>query len=350
MVTDLLGIGGLEKVVVTIATQLSERGHTVAVAAAPGGELWDELPDEVIRHAAPPRETLWQRLRYFTWLSRLVRSGDFDVVHAHQRGVALLARCARTGTRVRVVEHVHNAFRPDRTRFASFRGDHLIACGQAIARMLITDFQRSPSRVTVVTNAVADWGAGGPPELPSVRGADFPTILVAARATPQKDPGRFIEVIAHLNRVEHRVDGLWVGDGELLEECRREVARRGIPGLEFTGARTDIAARMRDADLVVLTSRWEGLPLVLLEAASMGRVLVAPRVGSCAEVVEDGVNGVLFDVDSSAATIARLIHEVLDRDTLTRMGAASRATYLRHFGIDSQVQKVEAVYQHVLER
>jgi glycosyltransferase involved in cell wall biosynthesis len=304
----------------------------------------------VIRHLAPSRDTAWQKLRYFAWLTRLVRSGDYDVVHAHQRGVALQARCARTGTRVRVVEHVHNAFRPDRSRFVSFRGDHLIACGQAIARMLVADFQRSPSRVTVVSNAVADWGAEGPAEPPLARGAGVPTILVAARATPQKDPRRFIEVIACLNRASHQVDGVWVGDGELLEECRLEVKRRGIPGLEFSGTRTDIAARMRDADLVLLTSRWEGLPLVLLEAASMGRALVAPRVGSCGEVVEDGVNGVLFDVDSSPATIARLIQEVLDRDTLTRMGAASRARYLRHFGIDSQVQKVEAVYQHALER
>jgi glycosyltransferase involved in cell wall biosynthesis len=348
MLTDSLDVGGLERVVVSLARGLSERGHAVTMVAEEGGALWGDLPGEVARWTAPPRGTAVQKWRYFWWLARRIRRGSFDIVHAHQRGVALQARVARTFTRVRVVEHVHNVFAPTRMRRLSFRGDHLIACGQAIAKMLLTDFGRSAGRITTVPNAVEDVGAEESPELPMRRTDGVPTLLVVARSSAQKDPQRFIDVVSLLNATESQVNGVWVGDGDLLDDCRREVERRGIAGLTFVGARADVVPFLRQADLVMLTSRWEGLPLALLEAASMGRALVAPSVGSCAEVVEHGHNGLLFDVDSEPAVIAELVHQLLDKETLHTMGHASRLKYLSQFGLSGQIRRVEEVYRGVL--
>lgn len=347
MLTDSLDVGGLERVVVMLGTELAARGHQVTVVAEPGGALWDDLPVDVRREPAPMQRTLVERARYVRWLARRIRSGEFDVVHAHQRGVALVARLARVGTAVRVVEHVHNVFAPDRTRWLSFRGDRLIACGEAIGEMLVEDFHRPPARITAIPNAVADLGATEDLTLPSTSGVP-PTLLTIARTSPQKDPERFIDLIAELNAHGTRVHGVWVGDGDLLQHCRDEVARRGVAGLSFVGAHADVLPFLRQADVVLLTSRWEGLPLVLLEAASMGRPLVAPRVGSCAEVVEHGTNGMLFDVDAEPSEIAALVEKILDPGELTRMGAASRDKYLRGFTVDGYVDRVEEVYRRAL--
>jgi glycine cleavage system aminomethyltransferase T len=65
MVTDVLGIGGMERVVVTLSSGLAERGHEVSVAAEPGGALWDDLPAAVRRLPAPARATLADKVRYF---------------------------------------------------------------------------------------------------------------------------------------------------------------------------------------------------------------------------------------------------------------------------------------------
>ena len=209
LLTDSLDVGGLERVVVTLAGELSGRGHEVTVAAEPGGALWDELPDDVTRAVAPSRRTVTDRLRHARWLARLVRRGRFDVVHAHQRGVALLARLARTGTRTRVVEHVHNVFLARGVEKAlSFRGDHLVACGTAIARMLTADFGRPAARTTTVPNAVPDRGAGLDLVLPSSRGVR-PTVLAVGRVSAQKDPHRFVDVVAALNAGDRqRVDAV----------------------------------------------------------------------------------------------------------------------------------------------
>jgi glycosyltransferase involved in cell wall biosynthesis len=350
MLTDRLDVGGLERVVVTLARALHEQGHSVTVAAAPGGALWDELPEGVDRWVAPPRRTAADKIRYFWWLTRRVRSGTIDIVHAHQRGVALQARVGRTLTSVRVVEHVHNVFTPTRTRFVSFRGDRLIACGRAIGAMLVDDFHRAPAVITTIPNAVRDLGLGESLLLPASHAGQVPTIVVIARVTEQKDPARFIDTIAVLNEHGRRVEAIWVGDGDLLEQSVAEVQRRGVDGLSFVGAHADVVPFLRRADLVMLTSRWEGLPLVLLEAASMGRGLVAPDVGSCSEVVDDAVNGLLFDVDSDAETVAAVVQKVLDPETLRAMGAASRRKYLAEFGLDGHVRRVEEVYRAVSVR
>ena len=349
MLTDSLDMGGVQRVVVSLSEGLARRGHSVTVVAEPGGELWAELPPSVRRIGAPPRTTPWQQMRYFTMLTRLVRSGDFDIVHAHQRAVALQARVARTMTDVRIVEHVHSLFTSDARKFLSFRGDRLVACGRGPAEMLVEEFGRPSARVTTVPNGVRDLSGGAPTPPPASTGA-MPTVLVVGRVTDVKDPLRFIDVIAQLNADRQRVNAVWVGDGDLLETCVREVRRREIRGLSFVGASSDVGGYLERADLVMLTSRQEGLPLSLLEAASMGRALAAPDLGGCGDVVRNGVNGVLFDKDSPPDVIAARLAEVLDGRTLKAMGQASRQLYLAGYGIDPWLDAIEEVYRNAVDR
>ncbi|KQS68818.1 glycosyltransferase [Modestobacter sp. Leaf380] len=349
MVTDSLDTGGLERVVVDVASELSARGHDVTLAAAAGGALWDDVPAAVHRRHPPAGGGLPGRLRRVLWLVRLVRAGRPDVVHAHQRGVALVARAARTGRRTRVVEHVHNVF-PARwwTRLPSFRGDHLVACSAAVATMLVRDFGRPAERVTTVLNAVPDVGAARQRVLPVLRAETVPTVLVVARVSAQKDPLRFVAAVGLLNAEGPQVRALWAGEGDLLDEARSAAQALGPDGPVFLGARTDVADLMAGADVVALTSRWEGLPLVLLEAAALGRPLLAPRVGGCPEVVVDGVNGRTFDVDADPAVVAATLSEMLRPDLLAAMGAASRTRYEEHFTTEGRVLAIERVFARVL--
>lgn len=351
MLTDSLDVGGLERVVITLSNTLQERGHQISVVAEPDGELWDDLSPGVARVPAPPRDSVLQQLRYFLWLRRLLRSGRFDLVHAHQRGVGLLAVLGRGHRGVRVVEHVHSVFPTGSlTATASFRGDHLIACGPVVADMLTKDFQRPTRRVTTVANSVPDR-AGVLLRPPLVAGlSDVPTVLVVARVTDVKDPQRFIEVVAQLNEREPVVDAQWVGDGDLLDACRAEVAARGIKGLAFLGGRRDVVPHLTGSDVVMLTSRNEGLPLVLLEGACFGRPLLAPGVGSCSTAVEDGENGFLFEPTATPSDIAGLLKEMILPANLRRMGQASREKYVAQFKPEGQAQKLEEVYDHVLDR
>ncbi len=344
--TDELEGGGLQRVVVTIANHLAQRGVAVAVAAAPGGNLWDDVAGEVDRLFAPSGAAARAR-----WLARLVRSGRFDVVHAHQRGVALVARAARAGLPgVRVVEHVHNVFDPDWRRVLAFRGDVVVACGEEVRNAVVTRFHRPRERTRVLPNAVPDAGRDRDLTLPSAGGARV-RVTALARAEPQKDPSRFLDVIALVNRDGIRVDAAWVGHGSVFEEVEARARRQGVAGIDFRDwPSTGVAESLTGTDVVVLTSRWEGMPLILLEAAAMGRAVVAPRTGSIPEVVEDGRTGLLFDVDAPAAQIAALLEGlVTDPERLRAMGAAARRRFEQRFDLDRYVDQLLAIYTEVLD-
>jgi glycosyltransferase involved in cell wall biosynthesis len=111
-----------------------------------------------------------------------------------------------------------------------------------------------------------------------------------------------------------------------------------------------VADKMLSADLLVLTSRWEGLPLVALEALALGRGIVAPDVGSCRDVVSPGENGLLYPPDATAEEIAALIRAALDPDTLRRWGRASRTRFERDGGMPRFIDGIRAVYDDVVVR
>jgi glycosyltransferase involved in cell wall biosynthesis len=349
--TDSLNPGGLERVVVDLATLLTGRGEEVGVAAEAGGGFWSELPPEVRRFHAPPKGGLLATIRYLRWLRRLLTQGRWHVVHAHQRKVALLARLAVAGTGVRVVEHVHNLFDEPVgfRRLSSFRGHELIACGSAVRDMLVNDFRRPAHRVTLVTNAVSDLGAGLDLTLPSTAGS-VPKIIGIGRTVPQKDPGRFVDAMRIVNSDGVRVHAEWVGDGEMFESLRERLAREPVPGLELSGATRHVAEKIRSADLLLITSRWEGLPLAALECAALGRGIVAPDVGSIRDVVRPGRNGHLYPVDATPAEIADVLARSLDPALLADWGRGSRSVHDEGANQEAMLLRVLRVYQRALSR
>jgi glycosyltransferase involved in cell wall biosynthesis len=341
LATDHLEVGGLERLVVDLAQRLAAAGVPVGVLAEGRGALWDDVPGAASRHVLPVGATPLQR---YLALRRLLRSGRYRVVHAHQRGIALLSVLAAVRSPVTVVEHVHNVFAARRgTRALSFRGDRLIACGTAITRMLETDFGRPAARIRTVLNGRADPFPGGAPA-----SADDGVlhVLGAGRLTEQKDPQRFVAVLAALaDRLgRDRVRATWIGDGELRAATAIAAEEQGVADLlALPGTVDDPRPYLAAADCLLLTSRWEGLPLVALEALAAGRGLVLPDVGSCADAVSDEV-GLLYDGSADAATIADLLAAASTDGRMVAWRAPARERFLTRFTADRWFEQVAAVY------
>jgi glycosyltransferase involved in cell wall biosynthesis len=100
---------------------------------------------------------------------------------------------------------------------------------------------------------------------------------------------------------------------------------RGLPGVELLGHVSDIASFWSRCHIAVLPSRREGLPKALLEAAALGRPLVATNVPGCREVAREGVNGILVPVDDAQA-LAQAIGRLADESDLRRRYAAAGRT------------------------
>jgi len=337
LVSDTLVVGGLERVVVELARGLDARGWRVGVLAGPG-PLWDELPEGVARHRLPGRASV----RSVRAVRRLVRARGYELVSVHQRGVALAARWATAGLHVPVVEHVHNVFGPTLVaRAVAFRGGPLIACGTAVAEMLVDGFGRPAGRVHLVRNGVRDPRPTG-----DVARRSGLRVVGVGRMTEQKDPVRFVRVVAELVGLlgADRVSAEWVGDGPLMGEVRAAVAAAGLEGvLDLPGELPAAADRIAAADLLVLTSRWEGLPLVALEALAIGRGVLLPDVGSCRDAVGSG-GGALYPVDLDERALAARIADLVAAGRIEEWQREARGIWEAEFAFDRVVDGVERVF------
>ncbi|MGK5172092.1 glycosyltransferase family 4 protein [Geodermatophilus sp. CPCC 205761] len=342
--TDSLTVGGSQVVLVDLANSQAARGHHVAVAAGEG-PLWEELSPTVVgyRHAGGrlPRHRLLPHVR------RLLTDDAWDVVHTHQRGVSTAVWLTRAGTRLRHVEHVHSEFRPSSWRGISFRGDALIACGSAVARMLVAGRGRTPETVHTIPNGIADHGVR---RRPAPAGDARLHIVNIARADAVKDPARFVEVVAEVHRRGVPVHATWIGDGELLLAARQMVTAAGLESvISFPGGRRPAVEALADADLFLLTSQREGLPLSVIEAAAAGCPVVAPEVGSMTDALRHGHNGWLFPPTAGAEGIADLVARVCaDRSTLERAGVRAREVYESDFRLARVTDAVDEVYRSLM--
>jgi glycosyltransferase involved in cell wall biosynthesis len=175
-----------------------------------------------------------------------------------------------------------------------------------------------------------------------------PVVGMVAPLKPQKAPLDFVRVAAKVAARKPETQFLLVGDGELREAVEQEIARLGlVKSFRLAGWRRDVPAVMRCLDVFVLTSLWEGLPRVYLEALASGVPVVGTRVDGAAEAVHDGVNGYLLapgDVPGLADRVLALLANPTQAADMGRRGQALPP----EFDIHDMVRRQEAEYDRLL--
>ena len=141
-----------------------------------------------------------------------------------------------------------------------------------------------------------------------------------------------------------RVQFAAAGQGPLEAEIRARHAELGLgDGFRLLGYRDDTTRLIAGADVFVLASHHEGLPVTVMEALTLGVPVVAPDVGGLREVVTSGENGILV-APGSATALAEAIEEAADPTTRARLGAGARATGER-FSSATAVTRMEECYR-----
>jgi glycosyltransferase involved in cell wall biosynthesis len=174
-------------------------------------------------------------------------------------------------------------------------------------------------------------------------------VAQVGRLAPQKDWPTFLRAMARVTADVHDVDVLVVGTGEQRPSLEALAAGLGLGGrVTFLGLRHDVPDLLAASDVLALTSLYEGLPNVVIEAMAMGAVAVATDVGGTAELVQHEVTGLLVqprDVDG----IAMAIRRVLDDGVLAaRLATAARAFVECELSVETMVARTMRVYDERL--
>jgi len=226
-----------------------------------------------------------------------------------------------------------------RSGFAASRTE-LIYNGTDVARFVPLAGEERRRVRGVIAAAV-----GGPP-WPH----DAVLICTVARLTPQKGLFDLIEAAARVVRRSQRVRFVIVGDGELREAITHRIGAAGLQHqVLLAGSRPldEVAAWLGVADLFVLSSRLEGLPLALLEAMAAGCPVVATDVGGVAEVLGDVSAGLLVP-PARPAELAEAINQLVgDPQRRRHMATAARARVEASFSADRCYEKTTAVYRRL---
>lgn len=285
-------------------------------------------------------------------IMRIIRAELPDVIHAHTSKAGLLARFAArlTGTPVVFTAHtwsfadglprLQRLISIPLERLAAATGK-IITVSEANTALAVENSISPKSAFTLIWNGVPDAVARATP------GTRHKLILItAARFAPQKDHLLLLEALT-------TVEGDWrlllVGDGPTRPQVEQAVKELGLSDrIEFLGLRDDIEHLLANADVFVLPSKWEGLPLSILEAMRAGLPVIATDTGGVAEAVTDGVTGYLTAPGDAAQLSQRIQELISSRHLLTTMGWASRRRYEQDFQIEVMVKKTVAVYHEVV--
>jgi glycogen(starch) synthase len=237
----------------------------------------------------------------------------------------------------------------DDTELDTFLGQNLRAADwvTAVSSLALSQVrQRVPEiipRSSVIYNA-----SESAPLPPSPLPTDTPRLLCLGRLTPQKGFDRALTAVASL--IDHfpRLHLVIAGDGPARPELEQRVAELKLKGVvEFIGwvEPAQVPALINTATLVVMPSRFEGLPLVALEAALMARPIVGTRVDGLLDVVVHRQTGVLVEPEDPKA-LAEAIADVLEHPaTAVRMGRAARSRARDVFSWERHVNAYDALYR-----
>lgn len=347
------GWRGGERQLLWLAMELERQGHRSYVAARPGEPLAERarrnaLPTVSCAPAGEADVVAALRLR------RAMRLLTVDLVHAHTGHAAALAMLAALGHRVPVVvsRRVDFPLRQNAaTRWKYSRASAVIAVSCAVRDVLVRSGVPA-DHVTVVHDGVdlTRQIVPAPPELLATLGVPpgAPLAVQVAQLVPHKDPVTFVRAIAVARARVPGLHALLVGEGEERAEVERTIRQLGLEGVvHLTGYRTDADSLIARADVVVLSSREEGMGSVLLDAVMLGRPVVATHAGGIPEVIEDGTSGLLVppgDPDALGAAIAAVLTDAAMRERLAA-AAVERACL---FSMPRTAAATLEVYRRVL--
>ncbi len=333
-------VGGIEEKARVLIEAFRARGHAVTVLARgePGTSSRDgdvpvvrseyhQIPRRA-RHVARQLRFLRERPRATRALRRAVADAGSEVVLtlAITSYAPYVSAMAAATPLVLSLEGGEPGGRftanPRTLRAALRRATHVVACARSLAASALALAPEVGPRLSVIPNGVEPGLFADGRAHPHAR----PYVAAVGRLVPQKGFDVLLEAFARLDAPE--VDLLIAGDGP---ERRRLEALRERLGLgarvHLLGAvdRATVASLYRGARLVACPSRWEGLPLVCLEAMASGRAVVASRVDGIPDAVGDGETGLLVPPEDPVALAGALRALLEDGPRRERLGARGRA-------------------------
>lgn len=305
-------------------------------------------------------------------LHRIFRQNRYHIVHTHIAKAGILGRMAARMAGVPIVVHslhgitFHNGLNPilrglyiSLERLTASLTDFFVPVGEDLRNRYIEQGIGHPSKYVVIHSGMdlGQFFAAGELADEDIQDKKIElglepgdaVIGMVGNLEPRKGHIYLIEAAKEVVRSHPNARFLFVGEGFYREELEKAVQNRGLRDhVLFTGYRTDIAEVVATFDILALTSLWEGLPQVLVQAAAVGKPIVTFDVEGAREVVKDGVNGFIVPLKDVNQLVERIDYLLSDLDRARQMGLRGRELVDDSWSVEAMVQQTDALYQRLL--
>jgi glycosyltransferase involved in cell wall biosynthesis len=363
-------LGGGQRHLLSLAEHLNREDFEVSVCSAGGGPLEERTRELGLVHyaVAMPKRPL---PRSAAALSALFASVRFDLVHTHGGVAGLFGRWAAARTRIPAVIHtlhgihylhyrnplnrrIHIGFE----RWCSRRTDRIICVSDTDLKKALRYGLAPEDKLSVIKNGIdytrLSESVLSPAAAMNIKAglgieSGRPVIGTVARLHYQKNIPFLIQAAARVAEVLPDVALLIIGGGPEEERILGLVRELGVERNVFLlGEREDAVELLSLLDLFVLSSRWEGLPYVLMEAGGMAKAVVATAVDGVAEMITHGENGWLVPAGDRQAFSEALLHLLRDGRKREDLGRALQTHVREVYTLDRMVKETERLYRRLL--
>lgn len=382
VITRLILGGAQENTLLTVIGQQRNPRYRVTLLAGidegPEGDLHGRgraagvelvLLPSLVRPIRP-----WTDVKALVQLFRFMRRGRYDVVHTHSSKAGILGRLAARGAGVPIVVHTLHSL-----VFHEFQAAWKNRLYVALKRLCapLTDALISVNDRT--TQGALAAGIGRPEQYVTIySGMDLepfltirerlpveeakrrlgippesPVVGKVARLSPLKGHEQFLAAAERIAAAEPRAWFLLVGSGSLRRLLEARARGLGIAGRTlFAGLvpPEQVPAHIQAMDVVVHASLREGIARVIPQAGAVGKPVVAFHMDGAPEVIRDGISGYLVPPRDTAALADRVLDLLASPERRRAFAEAGREFVAAHFDVDHMVERINAVYERLLER
>ena len=352
---------GVEEHILELLRRLDRRRFRIHLACP--AELMEKYANDIpkdVQVTTLMLDNLWD-LRGALRLARTIRNQKIDILHSHLFRASMFASPIGWLCRIPVIvetPHLREAWRKGWLK-GNFFIDRLlgrfvsryIAVSEANARYLAEEKRLQAHKIEVIHNG-SDLDRFDPRRQAPVGfkqalgfAEDDPLIVVVARLEPQKGHAVMLDAHAQIVRCAPRARLVCVGEGSLRQELEAQAESLGIgKSVRFVGFQPNVADWLAIADINVLPSFYEGLPLVAIEALAAGRPTVATAVDGTTEVIVNQQTGLTVPPGQATALASAVLQLLSSPELSDRLARAGRQWVEEHFGIEQQIRRTEALY------
>ena len=285
-----------------------------------------------------------------------IRMHDIHLIHAHMPKAHVLAGLAGCLTQTPVLATVHGMnVTTHELGICRTTGSSLIAvCQEAYTQALALGVP--PERVALIRNGVDVQAFEPGRDCAAFRDRigvprDAPLVGFVGRLAPEKGPDLFVRAADKIARQRPDAHFALVGDGDMALAVAALIEQLGLrERVHMAGFASDTAEVYPALDVVLQTSRSEGMPLALLEAMACGRPVVAIGVGGVPEIVEVGTTGLLAGAQDWEGVAIHALDLLARPERRLAMGRAARARAEQHFDIHASARTIAELFRETARR